>query len=167
MKKFLVIVGIVTLFITGCTKEQEPSQDVIQETVNVQVEQEIKEEVKSEEIMKRVETSNLGESVPLPDNFPISYVPIIDGAQIIQAESTVEADKTVFNVTQSVNLVPADAYLYYMELYETSPSYTIEDETEGEKMTVERSKNGLVAALKFVADGEGKSNIVMEVSLNN
>jgi hypothetical protein len=158
MKKLLIGTIVLVLLLTGCAQSESTAGEAA-----VQLNEEAKSETTSEEIMERVEISTLGESIPIPDNFPISYVPVIDGAQIIQGESQDEADKTIFNVTQSVNLVPQDAYTYYSDLYAEAPSYVVSNEKVGETMSIERSKNGLSAVLQFLADGEGKSKIIMEV----
>ncbi|WP_070000961.1 hypothetical protein [Cellulosilyticum sp. I15G10I2] len=166
MKKFLVVM-VCALFITGCGKRDLVTYEIQEYPVAVETTKEIKDEATSEEIMKRVETSVLEESVPIPDNFPISYVPIIDGAQIIQGESKIEADKTIFNVIQRVNLVPEDAYNYYNEIYADSPSYVISNAKEDETITVERIKNGLNATLRFISDEEGKSKVIIQAVIIN
>jgi len=163
MKKLLIVTMALTLFITGCSQNKSVTSGAAEQPVTVKINEAPKNEATSEEIMNRVETSALAESVPIPANFPISYVPIIDGAQIIQGESKTEAGQTVFNVTQSVNLVPEDAYRYYSDLYTDAPSYILSNEKEGETMSVERSKNGLSATLQFIAAEEGKSQIIMQV----
>lgn len=163
MKKILIGTLVLTMFITGCAQSKSAASKAVEQPAAIKVEEVTKNEATSEEIMKRVETSTVAESVPIPANFPISYVPIIDGAQIIKGESKEEADKTIFDVTQSVNLVPQDAYKYYSDLYTDAPSYVLSNEKEGETLTVERSKNGVSATLQFVAAEEGKSQIIMQV----
>ncbi|MDF2594705.1 MAG: hypothetical protein K0R69_1046 [Clostridia bacterium] len=165
MKKLFIGTIVLTLLLTGCAQSESTASEAAVQPAAVQSNEEAKSETTSEEIMERIETSTLGESIPIPDNFPISYVPIIDGAQIIQGESKEEADKMIFNVTQSVNLAPEDAYRYYSDIYAEAPSYVVSNEKEGETMTIERAKNGLSAVIQFLADGEGKSKIIMEVIL--
>ena len=165
MKKFLIGTLVLTMLMTGCAQSKSTASSGAEKQAPVQVTETTESNVTSEEIMERVDTSSTAESVAIPANFPISYVPIIDGAQIIKGESKDEADKTIFDITQSVNLVPADAYNYYKEIYADAPSYALSNEKEGEAMTVAREKNGVTATLQFAADGDGKSQVIIHAEV--
>ena len=168
MKKMIFGIMFLVFLITGCAQSQPVADNKVVVETSESTENTVKtNEISSEELMERVETSSVEESVPLPANFPISYVPIIDGAQIAKAESKEEAGKMIYDVIQRVNIAKDDAYLYYNDIYLDAPNYEIISSKEGENITIARAKNGVDAELKFIAGEDGQSQVVMHVSVAN
>lgn len=122
-----------------------------------------KQEIQAErEVAKKVVTSSVAESAPIPDGFPVQNVPIIQGAQIVSASK----NGNTYNMVLRVNVSASDAYKHYFDLYDSLGSVKINSKSENTSLSIERSKSGLKADFSFADENEKSSTVTITVVEN-
>ena len=139
----------------------EEAKVIHEEQKKVAEKAKVEEKQAEREIAKKVVTSSVAESAPIPDGFPVNNIPIMQGAQIVSASKS----GSTYNMVLRVNIPKSDAYKYYFDLYDSMGSAQVTAKTVGESLSIEREKSGLKASFKFENEEDAISTITIKATL--
>ena len=117
------------------------------------------------EIAKKVVTSSVSVSAPIPDGFPVNNIPIMQGAQIVSASKSEANGSSTYNMVLRVNIPKEDSYKYYFDLYDSMGSAQITSKKPNESFAMERAKSGLKATFTFENEEDTVSIITIKATL--
>ena len=143
----------------------EEAKVIHEEQKKVAEKAKVEEKQAEKEIAKKVVTSSVAVSAPIPDGFPVNNIPIMQGAQIVSASKSESNGFSTYNMVLRVNIPKEDSYKYYFDLYDSMGSAQVTAKKSGESFTIERAKSGLKATFVFENEEDAVSTITIKATL--